>query len=77
MDGARDQFFSGAAFTGNQNPAGLRRDGLDHVEDGAHLWALPDDGYRDLSDAESRGAGSPPSFFHFMFSETSRTATRS
>ena len=43
MDGAGDQFFSGAAFAGDQDAAGLRRDSLDKVEDGAHLRTLADD----------------------------------
>src|SRR5580765_4836899 len=43
MNGTRHQFFSSAAFAGNEDAAGLRRDGLDQVEDGAHLGTLPDD----------------------------------
>ena len=40
---ARDQFLAGAGFAGDQDAAGLRRDGHDHVEDGAHLRAVADD----------------------------------
>ncbi len=40
---ARHQFFTGTALPGNQHSAGLRRHGLNHVKNGAHLGALPDD----------------------------------
>src|SRR6516162_1985953 len=43
MDGTRNQFFSRTAFAGNQHTAGLRRNGLNHVEDRAHFGTLPND----------------------------------
>ncbi len=43
MNGARNQFFAGAAFSGDQHAAVLRRDILDQVEDRAHLRAGADD----------------------------------
>ena len=43
VDGARHQFLAGAAFAGDQHAAGLRRDILDQVENGAHLRAGADD----------------------------------
>ena len=43
VDGAGDEFFSGAAFAGDENATGLRGDSLDQVKDGAHLRALADD----------------------------------
>ena len=43
VDGARDEFFSRAAFAGDEHAAGLWRDGLNQVEDLAHLRAGADD----------------------------------
>src|ERR1700674_2664864 len=43
MNGARHQLFTGAALPGNENTARLRSNGLNHVEDSAHVRALSDD----------------------------------
>src|SRR5580700_431349 len=43
MDGARHQFFSSAAFAGNQHPARLRGDGLNQLENFSHLRTCADD----------------------------------
>ena len=42
VDGARNEFFARAAFAGDQDAAGLRRDRFDQLEDGAHLRAGAD-----------------------------------
>src|SRR6266581_2572683 len=42
MDGTGNKFLAGPALPGDQNAARLRSDGLDHVKDGAHVGALPD-----------------------------------
>ena len=43
MNRPRHQFFSGAAFAGNQHAARLRRNRLDQLENFAHLRAGADD----------------------------------
>src|SRR5215472_11426410 len=43
VNGAGNQLFPGSAFSSDQNAARLGRNGLNQVEDGAHLWALSDD----------------------------------
>ena len=43
MNGARHQLFTGAALPGNENTARLRSNGLNHVEDRAHVRALSND----------------------------------
>ena len=43
VDGARDQFFAGAAFAGDQHRGVGGRDGLDGVKDLLHGFALADD----------------------------------
>src|ERR1700730_3437888 len=43
MNGARNQFLTGAALAGNEHTASLWSDGLDHVKNFAHFLALADD----------------------------------
>ena len=43
VDGAGDEFLARAGFSGDQDAAGLRSDGHDHVKDRAHLRAVADD----------------------------------
>src|SRR5260370_35781053 len=42
VNGPSNEFFTGAALSGNKNAAGLRSNRLDHVENGAHLRTLSD-----------------------------------
>src|SRR5882762_7676603 len=43
MNGAGNQFFAGPTFPGDENAARLRSNGLNQVEDSAHVRALSDD----------------------------------
>ena len=43
VNGAGHQFFAGPALPGDENAARLRRNGLNHVEDSAHVRTLSDD----------------------------------
>src|SRR5208283_2596156 len=43
VNGARDQFLSGAAFAGDQDTACLRSDVFDELKNGLHLRAGSDD----------------------------------
>src|SRR5271168_5552782 len=43
VDGAGDEFFTGAAFSGDQHATGLGGDGFDQIEEVAHFGAGADD----------------------------------
>src|SRR6266404_4857210 len=62
MNGAGHQFFAGPALSGDENAARLRSNGLNHVEDGAHVRALPDDVVQ-----ARKAAYLPPQITGFLF----------
>ena len=60
VNGAGNQFFTRAALSGDQDAAGLRRDRLNHVEDGAHLGTLSYDVVQTGQPADFTSQGSRP-----------------